>query len=116
VLHPPAVDPGITDDDRRTVLGMMAKGAFGLVILAADDLDGTFERLQASAEVARSPPSSPTGSATARCATRRATWSASRSCDESGGTMTLGQRSFAMAETRPAERAARSAGPEGTAR
>jgi len=26
VLHPPAVDPGITDDERRTIVEMMAKG------------------------------------------------------------------------------------------
>ena len=28
VLHPPAVDPGITDDERRTIAEMMAKGTY----------------------------------------------------------------------------------------
>lgn len=48
VLHPPAVDPGITDDERRVVAEMIAKGTYAVLILATDDLDGTFERLQAS--------------------------------------------------------------------
>ena len=48
VLHPPAVDPGITDDERRTITEMMAKGTYASILLATKDLDGTFERLQAS--------------------------------------------------------------------
>jgi uncharacterized glyoxalase superfamily protein PhnB len=48
VLHPPAVDPGITDDERRTIAEMMAKGTYAIVTLATADLDGTFERLSAS--------------------------------------------------------------------
>ena len=56
VLHPPAVDPGITDDERRTITEMMAKGTYSIIILATKDLDGTFERLQASdAEVVQEP-------------------------------------------------------------
>ncbi|WP_265521230.1 VOC family protein [Oerskovia flava] len=56
VLHPPAVDPGITDDERRTITEMMAKGTYAAIILATDDLDGTFDRLQASgAEVMQEP-------------------------------------------------------------
>src|ERR1041384_8652805 len=47
VLHPPAVDPGVTDEERRTVREMMAKGTYAIITLATDDLDGTFERLQA---------------------------------------------------------------------
>lgn len=47
VLHPPATDPGITDEERETILQLMAKGAFGAVTLASDDLDGLFERLAA---------------------------------------------------------------------
>jgi catechol 2,3-dioxygenase-like lactoylglutathione lyase family enzyme len=47
VLHPPAADPGITDDERRTITEMMAKGTFASILLATKDLDGTFERLQA---------------------------------------------------------------------
>ena len=56
VLHPPAADPGITDDERRTVLELIAKGSYGALTLATDDLDGLFERLQAGdAEVVQEP-------------------------------------------------------------
>ena len=48
VLHPPAVDPGITDAERQTILDLIAKGAFAALTLAADDLDGLFERLEAA--------------------------------------------------------------------
>src|SRR5215468_8770145 len=48
VLHPPAVDPGITDDERRTVGEMMAKGTYAVLTLATSDLAGTFDKLQAS--------------------------------------------------------------------
>jgi catechol 2,3-dioxygenase-like lactoylglutathione lyase family enzyme len=62
VLHPPAVDPGITDDERRTVAEMMAKGTYAILILATRDLDGTFERLQAAgAEVVQEPIEQPYG-------------------------------------------------------
>jgi hypothetical protein len=61
VLAPPAIDPGITDDERRTVLEMMAKGTFAMINLAAKDLDGTFERLQASVEVVQEPTEQPYG-------------------------------------------------------
>ena len=62
VLHPPAVDPGITDDERRTIAEMMAKGTYGWIILATADLDGTFERLQASdAEIVQEPTEQPYG-------------------------------------------------------
>ena len=62
VLTPPAVDPGITDEERRTVLEMMAKGTFGILLLATKDLDGTFERLQASdAEIVQEPIEQPYG-------------------------------------------------------
>ena len=47
VLHPPAADPGITDDERRTITEMMAKGTYASINLATKDLDGTFEQLQA---------------------------------------------------------------------
>src|SRR3954471_5190445 len=46
VLHPPGVDPGITDDERRTITEMMAKGTYATLLLATKDLDGTFEQLQ----------------------------------------------------------------------
>jgi catechol 2,3-dioxygenase-like lactoylglutathione lyase family enzyme len=62
VLCPPGADPGITDDERRTIAEMMAKGTYGILILATKDLDGTFERLQASdAEVAQEPTVQPYG-------------------------------------------------------
>lgn len=47
VLHPPAIDPGITDQERSTILEMMAKGTFASLLLASDDLDAQFERLKA---------------------------------------------------------------------
>ena len=56
LLAPPVVDPGITDDERRTVMEMMAKGTYGWILLATKDLDATFERVQASgAEVVQEP-------------------------------------------------------------
>ena len=62
VLHPPAADPGITDDERRTIAEMMAKGSYATIVLATSDLDGTFERLQASdAEVIQEPTDQPYG-------------------------------------------------------
>ena len=62
VLHPPAADPGITDDERRTVAEMMAKGTYAMLLLATKDLDGTFARLQASgAEVVEEPTEQPYG-------------------------------------------------------
>jgi uncharacterized glyoxalase superfamily protein PhnB len=62
VLHPPAADPGITAYERRTITEMMAKGTYAMVLLATADLDGTFERLQASeAEVVQEPTEQPYG-------------------------------------------------------
>ena len=62
VLHPPAADPGITDEERRTIAEMMAKGTYGTIVLATADLDGTFERVAASgAEVVQEPIDQPYG-------------------------------------------------------
>ena len=62
VLHPPGADPGITDDERRTIAEMMAKGSYASINLATADLDGTFERVQASdAEVVQEPTEQPYG-------------------------------------------------------
>jgi catechol 2,3-dioxygenase-like lactoylglutathione lyase family enzyme len=56
VLAPPAVDPGITDDERRTITEMMAKGTYGMILLATPDLDAAFERVQASdADIVQEP-------------------------------------------------------------
>jgi len=62
VLYPPAATPGITDDERRTIAEMMAKGTFASLLLATRDLDGTFERLQvSSAEIIQEPTDQPYG-------------------------------------------------------
>jgi len=56
LLAPPVVDPGITDEERRAVIEMMAKGTYGWILLATEDLDATFERVQArGAEVVQEP-------------------------------------------------------------
>ena len=62
LLAPPAADPGITEDERRTIAEMMAKGTYGWILLATQDLDGLFERVEASgAEVAQEPTDQPYG-------------------------------------------------------
>ena len=63
VLHPPSADPGITEDERRTIAEMMAKGTYAGILLATHDLDGAFERLQASSvgEVIQEPTDQPYG-------------------------------------------------------
>ena len=62
LLAPPAVDPGITDEERRTIAEMMAKGTYGWILLATSDLDGTFDRVQAGgAEVVQEPTEQPYG-------------------------------------------------------
>jgi catechol 2,3-dioxygenase-like lactoylglutathione lyase family enzyme len=62
VLHPPAAGPGITDDERSTILELMAKGSYFGVNLAAADLDDTFAKLEASgAEVVQEPTYQPYG-------------------------------------------------------
>lgn len=62
VLHPPAANPGITDDERQTILELMAKGSYFGVNLATTDLDATFAKLEASdAEVVQEPTEQPYG-------------------------------------------------------
>ena len=62
VLHPPGADPGVTDDERRTIAEMMAKGTYGIIVLATEDLDDAFDRLAASgAEVVQEPTEQPYG-------------------------------------------------------
>ena len=62
VLHPPAVDPGITDDERRTITEMMAKGTYAILLLASADLDRTFAQLQTNdIEVVQEPTDQPYG-------------------------------------------------------
>jgi len=62
VLYPPSATPGITDDERRTLVEMMAKGTYATIVLATADLDVTFARLQArGAEVMQEPIDQPYG-------------------------------------------------------
>jgi uncharacterized glyoxalase superfamily protein PhnB len=62
VLYPPEATPGLTDEEQRTIAEMMAKGTFASINLATPDVDGTFERLQASeAEVVQEPTDQPYG-------------------------------------------------------
>ncbi len=62
VLHPPAADPGITDEERRVISEMMAKGTYAAINLATEDLDGLFEKLQAGdIEVVQEPTDQPYG-------------------------------------------------------
>jgi catechol 2,3-dioxygenase-like lactoylglutathione lyase family enzyme len=62
VLYPPAATPGITEDERRTIAEMMAKGTYAGINLATPDVDATFGRLQATdAEVVQEPTDQPWG-------------------------------------------------------
>ena len=62
VLDPPAVDPGITEEERHLITGMMAKGTYATLLLATADLDGTFQRLQdCGAEIVQEPVEQPYG-------------------------------------------------------
>jgi predicted enzyme related to lactoylglutathione lyase len=62
VLQPPTADPGITEDEGRVIVEMMAKGTYARVLLATPDLDGTFGRVEASgAEIVQEPIEQPYG-------------------------------------------------------
>lgn len=62
VLYPPGADPGITDEERNTITEMMAKGTYGIILLATKNVDATFNELQASgAEVVQEPTDQPYG-------------------------------------------------------
>jgi catechol 2,3-dioxygenase-like lactoylglutathione lyase family enzyme len=62
VLYPPGADPGVTDEERATILEMMAKGTFAMLTLSTPDLDGTFAQLQAGdAEIVQEPTEQPYG-------------------------------------------------------
>lgn len=62
VLYPPAASPGVTDDEQRTIAGMMAKGTYAIMLLATRDLDAAFERIAASgAEIVEEPTMQPYG-------------------------------------------------------
>lgn len=56
VLHPPGVGDGVSDDERATLLELIAKGSYFGVNLATDDLDADFARLTAAgADVVQEP-------------------------------------------------------------
>jgi catechol 2,3-dioxygenase-like lactoylglutathione lyase family enzyme len=61
VLHPPSAAPDLTEDERRTITEMMAKGTYASLVLATDDLDAAFDRLQADADVVQEPILQPWG-------------------------------------------------------
>ncbi|MGD9989970.1 VOC family protein [Pseudonocardia sp.] len=62
VLYPPQASPGLTDEEKRTIEEMMAKGTYASVLLATKDLDATFEKVQATeAEVVQEPTEQPYG-------------------------------------------------------
>jgi len=62
VLFPPEATPSLTDDERRTIAEMMAKGTYATILLATKDVDATFERLQSGdAEVVQEPTDQPYG-------------------------------------------------------
>jgi catechol 2,3-dioxygenase-like lactoylglutathione lyase family enzyme len=62
LLAPPAADPGVTEEERRTIAEMMAKGTYGWILLATSDLDNTFEKVQTGdVEVVQEPTHQPYG-------------------------------------------------------
>ncbi|WP_243225719.1 VOC family protein [Microbacterium sp. CIAB417] len=62
VLHPPATDPGITEEERQTILGLIAKGSYAALTLAVDDVDALFEHLAGTgADVVQEPMDQPYG-------------------------------------------------------
>jgi catechol 2,3-dioxygenase-like lactoylglutathione lyase family enzyme len=62
VLHPPAIDPGITAEERRVVTEMMAKGTYAVLLLASDDVDAAFEAVAGhDVEVVQEPTDQPYG-------------------------------------------------------
>lgn len=62
VLYPPSASPGLTDEERRTIYDMMAKGTYGMITFASLDLDADFDRLAArGAEVVQEPVDQPYG-------------------------------------------------------
>ena len=63
VLHPPAADPGITEEERKLIVEMMAKGTYGAILLATADVDAAFEKLQAgdAVEIVQEPTDQPYG-------------------------------------------------------
>ena len=62
VLTPPAIEQGITEAERQTVLEMIAKGTYATLVLGTDSVDDTFAHIQSSgAEVIQEPMDQPYG-------------------------------------------------------
>jgi len=62
VLEPPAMEPGLTKEERRTIVELMAKGSYARIVLGTPDVVATFERVQASgADVVQEPTEQPYG-------------------------------------------------------
>lgn len=65
VLTPPAVDPGITDEERTVITEMMAKGTYAGINLAAPDVNAAFAEIEAAlpdgADVVQEPTDQPWG-------------------------------------------------------
>ncbi|HLT68018.1 MAG TPA: VOC family protein [Microbacterium sp.] len=63
LLQPPFADPGLSGTERETISDLMAKGSFGWILLASDDVDADFARIQAHplAEVIQEPADQPYG-------------------------------------------------------
>lgn len=62
VLYPPGADPAVTEEERRVIAEMMAKGTFASINLATPELDATFEKLQAAdVEIVQEPTDQPYG-------------------------------------------------------
>ena len=56
VLEPPAADPGISPSDRVAIGDLLAKGLLRGLIFSTPDLEGTFDRVEATgAEVVQEP-------------------------------------------------------------
>ena len=62
VLAPPMANPGVTDDEKKTITEMMAKGTYGIILLASRDVDATFAEIAGkAAEVVQEPTDQPYG-------------------------------------------------------
>ncbi|HET6482514.1 MAG TPA: VOC family protein [Actinoplanes sp.] len=62
VLHPPAVDPGLTEDEKRTIAELMAKGSYASIVLSSPNVDEAFEEVQKNgADVVQEPTDQPYG-------------------------------------------------------
>lgn len=48
VLSPPAVDPGLSEEERRVIGELVAKGSFASIVFATDELNELFEKVESS--------------------------------------------------------------------